>query len=215
MSYRILGVALLLQLGADIVYAGLTTFGGYNAGLLDLGWMVSYLCWGPAALIAPALLLFQGARGLPIDWVALGIGSVVLFLLVVARMSELVAQVQDQAAQLDALAHNDALTGIPNRRSWDLDLVREMARARRGGTPLHLALLDVDHFKRFNDSHGHQAGDLLLKSAAASWKTQLRDGDMLARYGGEEFAALLVGCSQVEAAPQPGGDRSPDRIGTS
>ena len=123
----------------------------------------------------------------------------VLFLLVVARMSELVAQVQDQAAQLAALANNDALTGIPNRRAWDLDLVREMVRARRGGTPLHVALLDVDHFKRFNDTNGHQAGDLLLKSAAASWKAQLREGDMLARYGGEEFAALLSGCSQAEA----------------
>jgi diguanylate cyclase (GGDEF)-like protein len=74
-----------------------------------------------------------------------------------------------------------------------------MARARRSGVPLHLALLDVDHFKRFNDTHGHQAGDLLLKSAAAAWKAQLREGDMLARYGGEEFTALLVGCSQAEA----------------
>jgi diguanylate cyclase (GGDEF)-like protein len=64
---------------------------------------------------------------------------------------------------------------------------------------LELALLDVDHFKRFNDTHGHQAGDLLLKSAAAAWKAQLREGDMLARYGGEEFTALLVGCSQAEA----------------
>ena len=153
----------------------------------------------PAALIAPALLLYQGARGLAIDWGWLGAGSVVLFLLVVARMSELVAQVQDQAAQLAALANNDALTGIPNRRAWDLDLVREMARARRAETPLHVALLDVDHFKRFNDTNGHQAGDLLLKSAAASWKAQLREGDMLARYGGEEFAALLSGCSQAEA----------------
>ena len=122
----------------------------------------------------------------------------VLFLLVVARMSELVAQVQDQAAQLAALAHNDALTGIPNRRAWDLGLVREMIRARRTGAPLQVALLDVDHFKRFNDTNGHQAGDLLLKSAAA-WKAQLREGDMLARYGGEEFASLLVGCSQAEA----------------
>ena len=64
-----------------------------------------------------------------------------------------------------------------------------MARARRAETPLHVALLDVDHFKRFNDTNGHQAGDLLLKSAAASWKAQLR----------EEFAALLSGCSQAEA----------------
>lgn len=157
------------------------------------------LVLAPAALIAPAVLLHQGSRDLPIDWAALGLGSMVLFLLVVARMSELVARLQDQAAQLAALAHNDALTGIPNRRAWDLDLVREMARARRSGAPLHLALLDIDHFKRFNDTNGHQAGDLLLKSAAASWKAQLREGDMLARYGGEEFAALLVGCSQVEA----------------
>jgi diguanylate cyclase (GGDEF)-like protein len=229
-SYRMLAAALLLQLGADIVYAGLTAVGAYSGGLVDLGWMVSYLCWGaaalhpsvrslsevapsrgprvnrkrllvlaPAALIAPALLLYQGVRGLPIDWVSLGLGSVVLFLLVVARMSELVAQVQDQAAQLAALAHNDALTGIPNRRAWDLDLVREMARVRRSGAPLHVALLDVDHFKRFNDTNGHQAGDLLLKSAAAAWKTQLREGDMLARYGGEEFTALLAGCSQADA----------------
>jgi hypothetical protein len=71
------------------------------------------LVLAPAALIAPGLLLLQGGRGLTIDWVSLGVGSVVLFLLVVARMSELVAQVQDQAAQLAALAHNDALTGIP------------------------------------------------------------------------------------------------------
>ncbi|HSR28651.1 MAG TPA: GGDEF domain-containing protein [Actinomycetes bacterium] len=229
-SYRLLGAAVLLQLGADIVYAGLTVTGAYSGGLIDLGWMASYVCWGaaalhpsvrslsemapargvrvtrarllvlaPAALIAPTLLLVQGSRGLAIDWVSLGVGSVLLFLLVVARMSELVAQVQDQAAQLAALAHNDALTGIPNRRAWDLDLVREMIRARRTGAPLHVALLDVDHFKRFNDTNGHQAGDLLLKSAAAAWKAQLREGDMLARYGGEEFAALLVGCSQAEA----------------
>jgi diguanylate cyclase (GGDEF)-like protein len=229
-SYRLLAAAVLLQLGADIVYAGLTVSGTYAGGLIDLAWMASYLCWGaaalhpsvrslsevapargvrvtrarllvlaPAALIAPGLLLLQGSRGLTIDWVPLGVGSVVLFLLVVARMSELVAQVQDQAAQLAALAHNDALTGIPNRRAWDLDLVREMIRARRTGAPLHVALLDVDHFKRFNDTNGHQAGDLLLKSAAASWRAQLREGDMLARYGGEEFAALLVGCTQAEA----------------
>jgi diguanylate cyclase (GGDEF)-like protein len=230
-AYWLLAAAVLLQLGADVVYAVLTTVASYSGGLIDAGWMLSYLCYGaaalhpsmrslsevapdrgarvsqrrllvlaPVSLIAPVLLLVQGARGMPIDWAALGLGSMVLFLLVVARMSGLVAQVQDQAAQLAALAHNDALTGIPNRRAWDLDLVREMARARRGGTPLNVALLDVDHFKRFNDLNGHQAGDLLLKTAAASWKAQLREGDMLARYGGEEFAALVSGCSLAETA---------------
>ena len=149
----------VLLLGADVVYAGLTAVGAYSGGLLDHGWMVSYLCWGAAALHPSVrslseVLLYQGSRDLPIDWAAPRLGSVVLFLLVVARMSELVARVQDQAAQLAALAHNDALTGIPNRRAWDLDLVREMARARRSGAPLHLALLDIDHLKRFNDTTG-------------------------------------------------------------
>ena len=230
-AYWLLAAALLLQLGADVVYAVLTTVASYSGGLIDAGWMLSYLCYGaaalhpsmrslsevapdrggrvtqrrllllaPVSLVAPGLLLYQGARGVPVDWAALGLGSIALFLLVVARMSGLVAQVQDQATQLAALARNDALTGIPNRRAWDLDLVREMARARRSGVPLNVAVLDVDHFKRFNDEHGHQAGDLLLKAAAASWKSQLREGDMLARYGGEEFAALLAGCSLAEAA---------------
>jgi diguanylate cyclase (GGDEF)-like protein len=84
-----------------------------------------------------------------------------------------------------------------------------MARARRGRTPLHLALLDVDHFKRFNDTHGHPAGGLLLQSAAANWRAQLRDGDMLARYGGEEFAAVVA-----TPAPPPAGDRSPSPTAT-
>jgi diguanylate cyclase (GGDEF)-like protein len=86
-----------------------------------------------------------------------------------------------------------------------------MIRARRTGARLHVALLDVDHFKRFNDTNGHQAGDLLLKSAAA-WKAQLREGDVLARYGGEEFATLLVGCSQAEAG-DPGRMRAATPLG--
>ena len=70
-----------------------------------------------------------------------------LFLPVVLRMAGLVAQVQDQATQLAALAHNDGLTGIPNRRAWELELPGEMARVRRYGGRLYVALLDLDHFK--------------------------------------------------------------------
>jgi diguanylate cyclase (GGDEF)-like protein len=66
-----------------------------------------------------------------------------------------------------------------------------MDRARRAGTPLAVALLDLDHFKRFNDQYGHQAGDQLLKSATMAWQSLLRSSDLLARYGGEEFAVLL------------------------
>jgi diguanylate cyclase (GGDEF)-like protein len=127
------------------------------------------------------------------------LGSVVLFLLVLARMSGLVAQVQDQAAQLDALAHNDALTGVPNRRAWDLELARTLANARRSDAPVLVALLDLDNFKRFNDRYGHQAGDRLLKEAAAAWQAELRSGDLIARYGGEEFGVCLTGMTPTEA----------------
>ncbi|MEV0129908.1 GGDEF domain-containing protein [Dactylosporangium sp. NPDC050688] len=66
-------------------------------------------------------------------------------------------------------------------------------RARRDGAGLAVAMIDLDHFKRFNDEYGHPAGDRLLKSAAAAWSDQLRGTDHLARYGGEEFIALLPG----------------------
>src|SRR5215213_9409665 len=89
--------------------------------------------------MAPAVLVQQGLRDQPVDVGAIGLGSAVLFLLVVLRMAGLVAQVQDQATQLAALAHNDALTGIPNRRAWELELPREMARVRRQGGRLHAA----------------------------------------------------------------------------
>jgi diguanylate cyclase (GGDEF)-like protein len=149
--------------------------------------------------MAPAVLAWQGLRHQPVDVAAIVLGSVVLFLLVVLPMAGLVAKVQDQAAQLAALAHNDGLTGIPNRRAWDLELPREMARVRRSGGRLDVALLDLDHFKGYNDDHGHQGGDRLLKEAAAAWQTRMRRTDLLARYGGEEFAVLLRDGTQAEA----------------
>ena len=149
-----------------------------------------------ASLLAPLVLTVQGlTTPASIDWPAITLSSVVLFLLVLARMAGLISRVQDQAAQLRALAHNDALTGVPNRRAWDLELSREMAKAVRSGEPVVVALMDIDHFKRFNDAHGHPAGDRLLKEAAAAWRDQLRTADLLARYGGEEFGVVLVGQS--------------------
>jgi diguanylate cyclase (GGDEF)-like protein len=123
-----------------------------------------------------------------------------LFVLVVARMEGLVVQVQAQAARLATLARVDGLTGVPNRRAWDEELSRVLVQAERSGRALHVAILDLDHFKRFNDSNGHQAGDRLLKEAAAAWRAQLRASDLLARYGGEEFAVLLEDSSAGQAA---------------
>ena len=74
-----------------------------------------------------------------------------------------------------------------------------MARAERSGEPLCLALLDLDHFKAYNDEHGHQAGDAHLRRAAALWRREVRTIDVLARYGGEEFGVLLPSCEIIEA----------------
>ncbi len=97
----------------------------------------------------------------------------------------------DLLARLQSTARTDPLTGLPNRRVWDEDLARELARARRHGGALCLAMLDLDKFKAYNDQHGHQAGDELLSAAATAWRPELRSTDTIARFGGEEFAVLL------------------------
>ncbi|MFI6078800.1 GGDEF domain-containing protein [Actinoplanes sp. NPDC051343] len=144
-----------------------------------------------ATMIAPAILALQVSRHHVTNGMAIAIGSVALFLLVVTRMAQLVRQVERQARQLRELARSDALTGLPNRRAWFDELPGALARAARDGTPLTVAMLDLDHFKAFNDELGHQAGDRLLKGAASAWAAELRIVDMLARYGGEEFILLL------------------------
>jgi diguanylate cyclase (GGDEF)-like protein len=108
----------------------------------------------------------------------------------------------ERAALLDRLermAHTDDLTGLINRRAWDLELEREVGRARRNDDPLAVAMLDLDRFKAYNDENGHQAGDALLKEAAVAWRTVLRATDVLARYGGEEFALVLPRCDLEDA----------------
>ncbi|MCW7541450.1 diguanylate cyclase [Aquabacterium sp. A7-Y] len=87
---------------------------------------------------------------------------------------------------------SDGLTGVSNRRHFDEVLSREWRRARRSVQPISLLLIDVDHFKRFNDTYGHAAGDKCLQDVAQAMSRELRrPGDLLARYGGEEFAMLM------------------------
>lgn len=106
---------------------------------------------------------------------------------------------QRAEAEVRRLAAIDALTGIYNRRSWDEHLARELARSRRERRPLSVAIIDLDHFKRFNDRNGHPAGDRLLAEAATAWRSAIRTTDILARYGGEEFAAALPDCPVDQA----------------
>jgi diguanylate cyclase (GGDEF)-like protein len=106
----------------------------------------------------------------------------------------------DLMAMLAEVARTDDLTGLPNRRAWDEALERELARATREKTPLCIGLADLDRFKDYNDDHGHQAGDRLLKQIAALWAEELRTTDVLARYGGEEFSLALPGCDIDDAS---------------
>ncbi len=106
---------------------------------------------------------------------------------------------QELLEELEAAARTDPLTGVPNRRWLADELDRELARAGRQGLDLCAAMVDLDHFKRFNDRHGHPAGDALLRDACSKWMAVLRAGDFLARYGGEEFIVLLPDCSLDQA----------------
>ncbi len=138
-------------------------------------------------LLVPAVLFVQGARQERIDWLAIGIGAVVLFLLVLGRMSGFVRQVQHQAEQLEDLAMHDDLTGLANRRRFE----RRLTDAVRTGAP-QVCLLDLDGFKIINDRYGHAIGDRLVTAVADRLEAELRDVDLVARMGGDEFAILLA-----------------------
>jgi diguanylate cyclase (GGDEF)-like protein len=102
-------------------------------------------------------------------------------------------------AQLTALATLDGLTGVKNRRAFDERLAEELRRAERHQQPLSLVLLDVDHFKPYNDAYGHLAGDDALRAVSSVLQHQARSTDFVARYGGEEFAVLLPNTGVDEA----------------
>jgi len=93
----------------------------------------------------------------------------------------------------------DTLTGVNNRRFFEQRLGEEINRAQRSGDPLSFLFLDIDHFKRINDTYGHQTGDMVLAEVAGQIRSQLRNNDVLARYGGEEFVAILSG-AEVDRA---------------
>lgn len=139
---------------------------------------------GPVDVVAAAARLLEANRGLQHD------------------LSEARAEIQTQRGQLETYmeqALTDSLTGLANRRSFDQELSRRVSHQHRQGPPLSLLLVDVDHFKRFNDEHGHQAGDAVLSQVADVLTESTRQMDFLARYGGEEFGVVLPGTTLDEA----------------
>lgn len=108
-----------------------------------------------------------------------------------ASSSEELAELRHTLQEVRIEATTDGLTGLANRKQFDLSLKLAAAEAERSGKPLCLLMTDVDHFKRFNDSYGHRIGDQVLKTLAHILKSGVRDTDTPARYGGEEFAVIL------------------------
>ncbi|WP_203758870.1 GGDEF domain-containing protein, partial [Actinoplanes octamycinicus] len=144
-----------------------------------------------AAITAPTSMLVQYARGGEPHVIAAGIACNALFLLVLARMAGLV-----RAQRLAAIT--DGLTGLRSRRYFEETLRHEVDRAARHGEPLGLLLLDIDHFKKVNDTYGHGGGDRVLIEVTHRLSQLVRPGDLAARYGGEEFAMLLPGAGPEE-----------------
>ncbi|HWR78740.1 MAG TPA: diguanylate cyclase, partial [Pseudomonas sp.] len=121
-----------------------------------------------------------------------------------ARVNERTEELNAAMAKLQELSVTDGLTGIANRRHFDSALRAEWSRAERAGTTLSLALIDVDHFKKFNDCYGHLQGDDCLRKVAQILAQSIsRPGELAARYGGEEFALIIPntqGCDAVRLA---------------
>jgi diguanylate cyclase (GGDEF)-like protein/PAS domain S-box-containing protein len=109
----------------------------------------------------------------------------------VTEIKEIESEREELLGQVQDLARHDSLTGLPNRRALEEQLPQAMARARRSLSPLSVAILDIDHFKKYNDTHGHLAGDEVLRACARAWDSALRGEDTIVRFGGEEFLVLL------------------------
>jgi diguanylate cyclase (GGDEF)-like protein len=144
-------------------------------------------------LLTPVALL--AARDGSLSFLALAPLLLVFAALVHERSGRFDALLE--AARAEHLALTDPLTGLANRRAFE----QELAAAPTADAPLTICMFDLDRFKRYNDTHGHPAGDELLRELADAWRGLVRPGDVLARFGGEEFALLLPGCTLAAARP--------------
>lgn len=154
-----------------------------------------------AALTAPTLLTFSVWNEVGSGARLLALSSIAIILLILWGALLLISMIEQQSSLLADLARRDGLTGLPNRRTLDFELERSAVRTQEQGEDFTVAMLDLDHFKHFNDHYGHPAGDRMLIACSRAWHALLDPPAMLARYGGEEFAVLLPGVSAQQAHP--------------
>jgi diguanylate cyclase (GGDEF)-like protein len=167
--------------------------GFFSAGALSLLMTVAYL----------AAVWASGARGVRVE-VELLVGGVFLVTslysgVVLSRLRRQRGELAEARAELTRLAHTDPLTGLANRRHFDEALAAALSRIARHGGRTSLAIIDLDHFKAFNDDYGHPAGDAALRHVASLLRERVGPHDVVARLGGEEFAVLMVGASPEAA----------------
>lgn len=178
-SWPLYALAVLVQSLADLGPAAIYERVVNNTHLRPLAGVLATV-YGFDVLLTPVGMLAAAEGGFA--FLALLPFTVVLWLLSRERVNRLHAE---------SLAHVDDLTGGANRRSFDERLVVEQARASRSGVELSICMIDLDHFKTFNDTFGHPAGDDLLRRATELWNAALRPEALLARLGGEEFGLVL------------------------
>jgi diguanylate cyclase (GGDEF)-like protein len=155
-----------------------------------------------AAVYPPIAVRVLGTHGITPSVYLVGTSFVTL--MIVSNLRRQLTRVLTETARE---ARTDALTGLANRRSWNEELAREIARQDRAEHSLAVLLIDLDHFKRLNDTYGHAAGDTALAGVAAVLRGQARQSDVLARVGGEEFGLLLAGCPLGVAVSRADGIR--------
>lgn len=158
-----------------------------------LGIGIGLLVWLTKRLIEPIVRFSEGARRLADGELGhrfeIATGDELEML--AADFNRMAIALQENHAALKHLASHDGLTGLINHREFYLRLKEGFARSQRYERPMTLLMIDLDHFKKFNDAYGHPKGDLLLKMVSEAIKESVRESDIVARYGGEEFAVLL------------------------